>query len=177
MAGFLMACIRKGVGISVENPTRSLMWLTPWFKALLKMPGVFRISFQNCMHGGTRPKWSDWATNVEQLRSLTAHCDGSHRHEPWSVSKSCRSWEFSTSAEAEYPALLCTRAAKRIRLYAVSEGLDIKEDEDMAEEPKDNTVSSSSAYMAGAGRQPRGKIFPEMIPEFKCTIKRYFSRS
>ena len=34
MAEFLIACCEKGVAMSVENPTRSLMWLTIWFVML-----------------------------------------------------------------------------------------------------------------------------------------------
>ena len=72
------------------------------------------MDFQNCQHGGRRPKWSRWVTNVPELGVLRASCDGLHEHLPWGVSQVGRSWSFATQEEAEYPELLCKRAAAAI---------------------------------------------------------------
>ena len=39
-AEFLVACNKLGIWFSIENPGRSLMWLTPWMKELLVLPSV-----------------------------------------------------------------------------------------------------------------------------------------
>ena len=87
------------------------MWDPPWFNRLLGLKGIFKVVFQSCMHGGKRPKWSTWVTNVTELKDLSVQCDGSHAHEPWSMERDGRMWTFATEGEAEYPELLCNRAA------------------------------------------------------------------
>ena len=47
-----------GILWSVENPLRSLFWLTKWMKAVAELPNIFRATFPNCLHGGQRPKWT-----------------------------------------------------------------------------------------------------------------------
>ena len=58
MSAFFLRCHEKGIAFSVENPWRSLMWLTSWFKQLGAQTHVFRVEFDHCMHGGTRKKRS-----------------------------------------------------------------------------------------------------------------------
>ena len=79
MANCLGRCMDQGIGVSVENPKNSLMWKTPWCQELLAKPGMARVSFQNRMHGGRRPKLSTWATNVSELKVLGSACDESCR--------------------------------------------------------------------------------------------------
>ena len=111
------------ITFSVENPSRAYIWLFEAYIEIAAMPGWTRIEYQGCMHGGRRPKWSCWLTNVPELTllSLNGKCDNSHVHLPYSVKKSFdkqsfgkRKWNFATNSEAEYPKELCALAADAI---------------------------------------------------------------
>ena len=101
-----------GIIWTLENPLTSYFWLIPEIRILLAQKGVFLVIFQQCCHGGDRPVWRQWATNLKALLSLSAVCDGTHPHAAFTISKSVSgSWTFDTAQEASYPTLLCTRAA------------------------------------------------------------------
>ena len=59
--------IQAGAFVSIENPSRSYLWLTKWMKDLIEGCGLFEVRFQQCMWGGARDKWSSWFTNAEWL--------------------------------------------------------------------------------------------------------------
>ena len=66
-AEFLEFCHQNAIWFTCENPSRSYMWLTRWFRKLRKIPGIFPVDFQACMHGSRRNKWSTWLTNIPEL--------------------------------------------------------------------------------------------------------------
>ena len=105
----------------MENPTNSYMWLTKWFRKLLCRGSFREVRFQNCMRGGTRDKKSSWWTNVAELSVLAVMCDGSHEHEAWGAAKCKDVWSVNTEKEAEYPDLLCQRAADAIKTLQKTE--------------------------------------------------------
>eukprot|EP00435_Cladocopium_sp_Y103_P024718 s1417_g6.t1 len=152
----------RGVIVFIENPTGSYMWLVPSIAELFNLPGVFFTTFHVCMHGGERDKRTSLLHNCEELTALAARCDRSHRHKEWSVSKTLDGrWAYDTSSEAEYPLRLCQKIAAIISRCAVSKGLSI------SLEPKGPSPVSqpNSAWKIAAGRQPRGKRSPGMLPE------------
>lgn len=102
---------------SVENPHNSLMWETPYFKRLSSLEGVFQVSFDHCMHGGSRPKKTLLITNCSSLRALESHCDSSHEHSPWGRILHEGKWRWATALETAYPPLLCTRWAAAIAFH------------------------------------------------------------
>ena len=162
-ADFLLGCHSRGVGFSVENPTRSFMWKTRWFQKLLQVEGIFEVHFQACMHGGRRPKHSSWWTNVEELKDLAVLCDGKHQHQQWGLSKCEGSWHFKTAEEAAYPRLLCERVTaavvKRVeRIGKVTKRVPVQE--------TDTNKQRSAGLAAAAGKQPRGNKLPQVVPEF-----------
>jgi hypothetical protein len=172
MAAFFLACCDRQVAFSVENPTRSLMWSTCWFLALLRRPEVFEVAFHQCMHGGERNKASSWFTNLEQLKSLALVCDGQHPHKPWGVLKDGQGWTFATAQECEYPALLCSRVTAAVVQHAEAKGVRMKPptSPQVGEVAEVENARPLAALRAAAGRQPKGKRFPELIPEF-CQVQ------
>ena len=74
-----------------------------------------KISFQGCVHGGKKDKWTSFVCSLPGLESLAAKCPGeseSHKHAPWDCRFQTGRWRFATAEEAEYPLELC-RALSR----------------------------------------------------------------
>jgi hypothetical protein len=162
-AQFLSRCLKLGIYVSIENPTSSLMWLTPWLGQLLAMPGMLEVTYHQCMHGGGRKRRISWWTNMPRLAELSVSCDGLHQHLPW-----------GESFEAAYPALLCARAAALVTIQAVSDGVLFASPAVSFASPSD--PASTPALRAHAGRQPRGRKYPELVPEFHRFETHEFSR-
>ena len=97
--------------IPVENPTRSHMWATSWFRKLIKRKELFPISFQACMHGSIRGKWATFYTNHSGFSSLSLVCDNNHTHVPWGVNKNGDGRRFNIAEESEYTLELCSKIA------------------------------------------------------------------
>ena len=150
--------------ISIENPTRSHLWNTSWVKALIKEKQLFPISFQVCMHGGRHDKWTTFYVNHSAFSSLALVCDGSHTHLPWGFSQSSSGVRFHTADEAKYPEELCARIASIIAKQVGGN--------ETAAVPIDytqkTTASSNKLRSIEAGRQPRGNLLPQVVPEFQA---------
>ena len=168
MARFLRNCHKKGVRISLENPRNSYMWQFEEMRSLAALPGMRFVNFQNCMHGGKRAKWSSWLTNEESMCVLEMACNDEHEHEPWGAYQDSNSvWKFHSALEAEYPKLLCNRVAAIIKAVAQRQGVL------MTPSAKKSEVAevfklAAARFRAAAGRQPRGKRYPEVVPEFSA---------
>ena len=114
-------CDQNGIAWAIENPSNSHMWETMAFRRLrkakwddlLKNP-YERVKFQNCMHGGSRPKRTDIMFAKMELGSLAIMCDGNCTHKPWGLTK--QGDAFATAEERRYPRLLCDRLAKQFLL-------------------------------------------------------------
>ena len=112
---------------SIENPASSLMWETSWFSALWELKaragaGAFSnsISFQSCMHGGSRDKRSKMEVcAIVDFSPLALECDKQHEHKPWRRTQEAGLC-VATADERNYAELLCARMAKQI---AVAHGL------------------------------------------------------
>ena len=164
-AAFLKACHEKGVFFICENPRNSYLWKMPGFKRLLALEGVEVYSFQHCMWGGKRDKWTSLAANFADLKILVRTCDGSHVHEPWGVVQGQQGYSFATQAEAEYPKLLCEKLAEILHSKALAEGA----------VPNTGPSHSSSKLVIArqaqaVGKQARGRVLPPLISEFKEII-------
>ena len=113
----MLQCYLCGVIVVIENPVRS--WLWPLLALLVKQTcnkgfidwyfSLHEIVYAACMHGGKRDKYTKLLSSTPCLQPLACECDGGHEHLPWGVQKSSGQWAFATAAEAEYPALLCSR--------------------------------------------------------------------
>ena len=111
-------CDQNQIAWCIENPSNSHMWETSPFKRLrslkweegLAKPYV-RSQFQNCMHGGNRPKKTTIANAGVDLEPIEISCNGTCTHKPWGLLRDGKS--FATAEERRYPQLLCSRLARQ----------------------------------------------------------------
>ena len=106
----IICCITNAIRWSLEQPHRSIFWLTKYWKQVLQHCQPIFTSFHACMHGGQRPKQTTIASDVPELMELEATCDGQHAHLPWGRTEK----GFATAEETEYPFELCRRWARII---------------------------------------------------------------
>ena len=166
-------CSTRGIPWSVENPGRSLFWDIPEIKSLLDIAGCDDVVFDNCMHGGKRPKSSRFRCwPHEHFKPLALKCDNSHTHLPWGMAGCGR---FATILEAEYPELLCDRLASCV-VSAVSSTAHLRSPSAPSSSASHesssallNRLRKNAAEQAAAARQPRGRIIPEVVSEFSHT--------
>ena len=137
------------------------------------------------MFGGGRDKTSRLRTNLHGLAHLARRCSGQKSHEPratdahgrpllhlpWPISLCRKGSAFATSEEAAYQAPLCAAIAKLCdnahqprfenRVLSI-----VKPGCARAAAPTKMRVTKAKA-IAAAGRQPRGRAFARMVPEYK----------
>ena len=145
LAAVVCFCLSQDIVVSVENPRSSWLWHLPAFAALQEDRRMMKVDFQQCAHGGDRPKWTTWFTNHAPFSRLAATCPGDHAHKPWGVSRGSQGWHFATADEAAYPRALCVAVAEVVRDHAATRGLALLQ-------PK---RSSSGVVAAAAGRLSR----------------------
>lgn len=161
---------RLGISWSLENPATSYFWLIPAIVVLLGQPNVFLAKFQQCCHGGARPVWRIWATNMRDMLNLNASCDNSHKHEPFAIQKSIDGiWHFDTSKEAAYPKLLCVRAARIIHDSIIGKGYlplptNISEADSHPEAKRQKRRASVGLFV-------RGNKLPPIVTDFQSFVE------
>ena len=146
-----------GALFQIENPLNSFMWSTKPFRPLCK--SFFTSICDECEYGSPHRKSTALLGNFYSER-LQKRCSGAHKHEPYSISLSSVSgeWSFSTSAAAEYPLPFCKALAAAFydRLPGSSPPAD--------GQPRDPRVLAQVQPRAGRG--------PMLIHEYKCKIWR-----
>ena len=113
------------------------------------------------MYGGQRLKQTALLLNFE-ASNLKLQCNGKHQHLPWGKTLSPHTGQtvFSTSTEAEYPWPLCKQLALAFAEQMRLAGKTV--------EPA--SMSMDVCQRMGAGTQPRGKLGPLLLAEFKHKI-------
>lgn len=149
-------CVQEDIFVVLENPRRSLFWWIPEVNDLLKLPGVFDKEYNACMHGGERFKQQTLRTNVPELQHMAGECDESHEHQPYQVKKG----EFSTADEAVYPWQFCRTVARLVCAGLERRGILLGP-----------TLPRRADLRIASGRQPRGKLNPKLMPEFKEVVE------
>ena len=66
----ILLCHQLGVHWSVQQPARSIFWLTSFWKAILAVVTPWIVTFHSCMFGGMRPKKTSIVTWNACRRSL-----------------------------------------------------------------------------------------------------------
>ena len=174
-AGDLMKyCHGHGILFSCENPRGSWFWALPTIIEVLGLEGVEDTEYQGCAQGHDRPKWSRWRHNIPALRELQATCPGEsqdHKHRPWGYVTSGRGMKrkrgaWATAHEAEYPALLCDRAAAAVAATLLPEGKG--EVVEIARKKVDEDIVEKRARLTALGQQQKGDR--QLVPEFKDTV-------
>ena len=164
--------IGRNILFAIENPSRSHMWSFPGFPHLA---GTYlQVVFMACAHGGTRPKSTTIVTNAECLRCLAAQCPGGHIHEKWAPVWTGTGWKFPSAQESEYPKLLCDRISQAVSDYAILNGAVAKPSE-LLVAPAD--LPSLDRTKISAGRQPRGRAIPPLVPMYSSVVTRVFSEA
>eukprot|EP00435_Cladocopium_sp_Y103_P052871 s482_g16.t1 len=103
----ILVCIECKVRWTLEQPQRSLFWLTKFWASVLEVVTPIYVTFQACMFGGQRPKKTTIAGDIEEMQELQCECNGQHTHLPWGRTPH----GFATADEVEYPLELCKRWA------------------------------------------------------------------
>ena len=88
---------------TIENPWRSWLWETSYFKTIAAAMNVFFVQFDMCMFGGKRLEHTAIATASPHLMQFETLCDATHQHLPYKY----RRGKFDTATEAEYPRKFC----------------------------------------------------------------------
>lgn len=118
--GVVYIAVRRGILVSVANPSRSYFWLA--VAALSKQFPVLAAAwdslesnhFQSCAHGGVDSTWHCWYASANLLCPIRARC--THAHE----GETCAPCLNATRAAC--PPLLCDRLATLIKQAAVDRG-------------------------------------------------------
>ena len=140
---------------TVENPWRSWLWSTSYFKAIKEKLSVFFVRFDMCMCGGKRLKKTGLATNCKHLEQYEIICDGQHEHLPFG----CKNGQFDTASEAAYPAKFChTLVAAVVEALSLN-GVSLNKP----------TVKQSKLAAILSGKQPPKKV-PNLVQEFAQVV-------
>ena len=75
------ACLKHGVGFSVENPKTSMMWLYPPMLRIAQRPDVYTVDLVYCRFGMKWMKQTRILTNIPALKKLACKCAGDHQHQ------------------------------------------------------------------------------------------------
>ncbi len=157
LSTFLQKCTQLGIPWSVENPARSLLWVTPWFRPLLEVACFY--NFEACAWGSKRKTDKSFLSTLPQMCQLQAQCPGNHEHEPYGRKRdSFGKIVYATADEAAYPREL----AKQV-VHIVSHALQIFPDSSQATTA--NTPTNAAGTVSTA-KQPRGQRMAPILSEF-----------
>ena len=118
-------CTELNKPCMVENPRSSLFWcVTAWIDRLYSHLDCIQ-DHQACAYGSTRPKWTRLVANCTEVFTISLTCDGTHKYEPWGVSRQGAKRVFATALEVHYPTALCDAISHAFILHLMSQGLDL----------------------------------------------------
>ena len=148
----IRVAIRQNVLVTVESPSKALLWETPWFASLAAQGLLHEVTFQECMWGGRKDQWYSWCASDPSFDVLHAVCDQQHEHQP----------QWRAQGKPPYPPALCDKVANLVYQAALQAGAQA-----VSPEPSAKRTKTQPHTMAAAGRQPRGERLPPIISEFK----------
>eukprot|EP00435_Cladocopium_sp_Y103_P017022 s3000_g4.t1 len=156
-AKLALLCEEHQVLFTIENPERSLMWLTPYFVPLVER--FYMHVVDACMYGSEHKKSTGLLANFKAPR-LMMKCSGNHQHAPWRIQQSeTGEWSFDTAKEAEYPLKLASEIACSFLDELASRGhLNLQE----------HLLDHATKVAAEA--QPRRTKGPLLLSEFKAKV-------
>eukprot|EP00435_Cladocopium_sp_Y103_P059286 s1864_g21.t1 len=156
-AKVIKLCDAHNIPFTVENPENSLLWLTPYFRDLVRK-FCFHV-VDACEFGPEHKKSTAFLANFEAPR-LRVRCSGQHVHKPWTIHQSeSGEWQFDTAKEAEYPVKLAKAVAASFVDYLLESGKFQLQDD-----VQDHAVKIS------ANSQPRRTRGPLLLSEFKAKV-------
>ena len=149
LAEFLLPARKRNIPWMVENPTGSLLWILPCFAELVKL-GRFSHC-ESCAFGGRRLKRTSFLGSA-RWPGLCLRCPGDHEQEPWGQEAD---GSFATALEAEYPPKPCHAVCDFAEHVCRERAL---------------PLGSAAPLVPRAYRQPRGRLHPQVIPEYQHTV-------
>eukprot|EP00435_Cladocopium_sp_Y103_P025006 s735_g6.t1 len=146
-------CDEHQVLFTIENPERSLMWLTPYFLQLVAKYHFHVIDA--CMYGSDHRKSTALLANFKAPRLIT-RCDGQQEN---TTNSDTGEWSFDTAKEAEYHLPLAREIASAF-LHELATRGHLHLQDDLIDHA---TKVSSEA-------QPRRSKGPLLLSEFKAKV-------
>ena len=109
-------CKTNNIIACIENPANSYLWdilqaYEPQAKGQGFLSSLSEVVFDQCCHGGFRPKRTKLLCTHACFEPLRAACPGNHMHKPWGQLIEYGSVRFATRDEAAYPAILAGEVA------------------------------------------------------------------
>ena len=125
---FLILHVR-GAAVSVENPSNSYFWdavkeliaKPPWLQSL--WGNMEDNTFQNCMYGSERDKWTTIKATRGLYTKICKKCDRKHQRKSWIPQKAQQGVTFPTSQETAYPKKLCDTMASCLVQFLQEKGV------------------------------------------------------
>ena len=126
----LRYCLDNSIIVCIENPRNSFLWeilaaFEPSEPSHRLLPRLSEVCFDQCCHGGARPKGTKLLCSPECFESLRASCPGNHLHKPWGRIVECGSVRFATKDEAAYPCILAQRYSLCVAQRALAAGFSL----------------------------------------------------
>ena len=115
----MLICLERNIPCVVENPARSLMWETSFFRALPS--SLHRCLSHSCVFGYRKKKATVLLSSIPLLRLMRV-CDGKRTREPWTIRQVQRRWHFSTADAAEYESGFCVALASDLMNFCLAQG-------------------------------------------------------
>ena len=158
---FLILYVR-GSTFSVENPANSYFWAAveqlmsqhEWLQQLWN--SMEDNTFQNCMYGSDRDKWTTIKSTKGLYTSIRKRCDGTHQHRSWVPQKADQGVHFPTSMETAYPKKLCDTMADSLFQFLKERGVEFP----------DLHLTSTTQMTARNMRQFGKKQLPPLLSEY-----------
>ena len=141
-------CSKNSIGLTVENPARSLLWLMPEMRILLADKTAKMVVLTACMWGIRRDKKTGIFTNIPGISDMNMPCDGKHQHLPWGI-RYAQGWSFATAEECEYPIEMCMALALR-----AAKNCSLRTDGDLTRNQGNNQAILGSFTGKTRGRRP-----------------------
>jgi hypothetical protein len=167
MVTLILFLIAFGIGVSIENPRNSILWLCSMMTRLFDRFLGHDTFFDHCIHGGTRDKSTRWwnynprVPQVNLFASLGLQCDKQHQHASWKPIRQGKRVQFPTAEEAKYPFILCQRVAFILKQEAAARGFRFPEDLQQQVQVDDN-VGKRQLFAS----QPRSRKLKPLVSEF-----------
>ena len=157
-------CASLGILVTLENPSRSLFWLTEPFLQLLDAFDIFFSNTQMCMMGGSRPKWTKLAASFSAISEMDVECDNSHSHLPWGKTLDDEGNEvFATSLEAQYPRKFCHALVQCVVRQLQRQGMQVLPDSLF--DVRNERVFEMQTARISAQQQSRRSKLPPLISD------------
>ena len=161
LADVVEELLPRGVIILVENPRRSIFWLTSYWQRVAKF--FHYIPCQACAFGGRRPKHTVFAVSHRGFESLSRFCPGPQcekHHLPWGQSEQGHTG-FATSEETAYPPRMAMQIALCFAHRLHQCGWPLKPSSFDASDPRYMALTARAI----SGEQPKASRIPPLVSE------------